>query len=288
MLVGGAFKTVLLGLLLAAQGKGAYTDGVNHWRKIQESYLTAPEGWLSVAGLYWLHDGDNYAGSDLASDLVLPASLAARVGDFDLTGGQVDFHVSSSSSVSKDGVPFTMGVLKPDQDRVKVGECTLMVIHRGSRIGVRLFDPKCKGRTDFKGMKWFPVSGAFKVKARFIPYAADRTIPITNVLGDVSMSPNPGYVTFMLRGKSCRLEAQAEGGGLFLNFQDETTGKSTYPAGRFLNTDAPVQGTVEIDFNRAVNPPCAFTSFATCPLPPKENKLPVAVEAGEKTHHSQD
>ncbi len=123
------------------------------------------------------------------------------------------------------------------------------------------------------------------MKARYVTHKAGTTIPITNVLGDTAPAPNPGYVEFRFHGQTCRLEAIDEGDTLFFNFQDGTSGKETYPAGRFLNTPLPKDGFVTLDFNRAVNPPCAYTAFATCPLPPKGNVLKVRMTAGEKTHH---
>jgi len=145
-------------------------------------------------------------------------------------------------------------------------------------------------RKAFRGLSWFEVDEAYRVTARFVPYGAMKPLSVPNVLGYTEKMLSPGYAVAHLGGKEIRLEGVLEdprATQLFFIFRDLTTGKETYPAGRFLYSDLPREGRVVIDFNRAYNPPCAFTPFATCPLPPKENWLPVRVEAGEKDygHH---
>jgi len=281
--------------LLAAAGHAAppsdavYKAELSQWRKAVEDSLKRDEGWLSVAGLFWLKDGVNRVGTKPGYTVRLPAGAAPEdVGTLALYKGDVFFQVNTFD-VLVNGQPFTAGGLRSDAkqktDKVKIGRLTFKIIERGKRIGVRLYDPKAQTRTSFKGLRWYPADRKYAIKAKFVAYPKPRMIPITNVLGDTAPVPSPGYVTFTLGGKPCRLDAMTSGDGLFFNFQDATSGTETYGAGRFLDAPAAKNGTVLLDFNRATNPPCAFTAFATCPLPPKGNRLPTPVRAGELDHH---
>jgi uncharacterized protein (DUF1684 family) len=156
----------------------------------------------------------------------------------------------------------------------------MFVIQRGDRYGIRLKDKNSRFRREFTGLHYFPVREQYRLTARFVPDA--RKIPIPNILGQTESVSSPGYVEFTLDGRKLRLTPVEESpGSLFFIFRDLTSGKETYGSGRFLDTDMPKNGQVVLDFNKAYNPPCAFTPFATCPLPPKENRLPVRIEAGE-------
>jgi len=240
--------------LLAASAANDYQK----WRADYETGLKAPDGWLSVAGLQWLHEG--------ANKVALPDGKTAA---FELQGGKVKFEKR---------------ILKPDADSVKVGDVTLTAIERGGKIGIRMRDPNAETRRDFTGCKWFPASSAWKIDAKWVAYPKPKLIPITNILGMKDDEPSPGYAEFTLRGNSLRLEPVLEDGELFFMFKDATSAHTTYGAGRFLYAAVPKGDRVELDFNKAHNPPCAFTAFATCPLPPKQNILPVAIEAGEKSY----
>jgi uncharacterized protein (DUF1684 family) len=270
----------------------AYRERIDRWRKEQEANLKAEGGWLSVAGLYWLKEGQNTLGTGAANAIVLPAGSApASVGVADLHEGKVTLQVASGVTATVNGKPITTLELRSDRsgaaDRVVIGALTLTVIQRGTRIGIRLYDDNARGRREFTGLKWYPIDPAYRINARFVPYDPPKTVPITNVLGDTADSLSPGYLVFTLRGKELRLDAQSAGSGLFINFRDQTSGKTTYPAGRFLDAPQPENGQVILDFNQAYNPPCAFTAFATCPLPPHQNYLAVSIPAGEKTHHAE-
>lgn len=259
------------GAVLAAGG--VYVDNIARWRATHEEELRAPAGWLSVAGLFWLHEGDNAVGSDPLSDVVLPASAPKHAGAMRFEKGEVRFEGKA---------------LKPDTsgaaDVVQIGGVSLTVIVRGGRTGVRLRDPDAATRREFTGCKWFAPDESWRVRATWVAYPEPRTIAITNILGMTSQEPAPGYAEFTLRGHKLRLEPVTEDDHLFFMFKDQTSGHSTYGAGRFLYAAAPRDGAVELDFNKAENPPCAFTAFATCPLPPRSNVLPIAVEAGEKKY----
>lgn len=249
------------------------------WRLAREQRLLAPTGWLAVSGLHWLKPGKNLFGQGSEADI----KLRDGSGVIDWREGDKFFATIDRGGRKPDSESFD-GPVDLDE-RFYAGETVFSIIHRGKRFGMRVWDPKAPTRLNFKGLKWFPSKAVYKVKAKFVAYKSVRQLPITNILGDTEPAPNPGYFSFTLRGKKCRLEAIDEGETYFLNFQDRTSGHSTYPAGRFIDLEKRKDGKYEINFNRAYNPPCAFTNFATCPLPPKGNTLPVSIEAGEKTHH---
>lgn len=270
----------------------AYRDKIDRWRKDREENLKKEGGWLSVAGLYWLKEGQNTLGTGADNAIVLPAGSApASAGAITLHQDKATLQVATGVTATVKGKPITSLEMRSDKDdapdRVVIGALTLTIIQRGTRIGLRLYDNNARSRKEFTGLKWFPTDLAYRIKARFVPYDPPKTIPITNILGDTENSSCPGYVVFTLNGIESRLDTLSEGSGLFLNFHDLTSGKTTYPAGRFLDASKPQDGYVLLDFNKAYNPPCAFTAFATCPLPPRQNYLSVTIPAGEKTHHAE-
>ena len=264
-----------------------FAQVTREWRLKQESSLKQDRGWLAVAGLFWLEEGENSFGTDAAPKIRIPDGPPVA-GSFTRRGKEV-YLESPAEGVTVNGASPTAVALKSDAsgrpDSIRVGRVEMNVIQRGDRIGIRLYDPLAEARTKFKGRTWFPADEKWVIRAKFVPYNPPKKVSILNVLGDRSVVPVPGYVEFKRDGKTQRLDAQGDQSGLFLNFQDATSGNETYPAGRFLDTPGPKDGFVEIDFNRAVNPPCAFTLFATCPLPPPGNRLSIPIRAGEKTHH---
>jgi uncharacterized protein len=276
-------------LALGAAADPQYEATLAKWRKNREAQLTADDGWLTVAGLFWLKAGTNRFGTDPSNDIVLPrGSAPATAGSFQFDGSQTRIQVQGAAPVTVNGKPVSSAEIKPDTggapDIVRIGDLSMFVIKRGGRFGIRLRDKNSERRRSFGGLRWYPVKDSYRVTARFVPYSPPRKIPIINVLGDVDDMESPGYVEFMLGGQKCQLAPVVEGPKateLFFILRDQTSGVETYPAGRFLYTDLPKNGEVVLDFNMAVNPPCAFTSFATCPLPPKQNQLPLRVEAGE-------
>jgi len=268
----------------------AYVARIDAWRRKMEESLRADDGWLTVAGLFWLGEGANSLGADPESDIVLPPGSAPdHVGSFDFHGGQTTLHVTGDASVTVNGAPATTAMIKSDAegkpDLVAIGDLTMLVIHRGQRWAIRLRDKQSQARRTFSGRRWFPIHESYCLTASFVPYDPPKPMPITNILGDTEQAASPGYVAFTLDGQEYRLDASPDPEpGLFLTFRDLTAGGSTYPAGRYLRTAAPQNGKVTLDFNQAYNPPCAFTAFATCNLPPLQNHLPIAIEAGELTH----
>jgi len=279
-----------------AAGKPAstgYKASVEEWRKEREESLRSEEGWLTVAGLFWLKEGENTFGTDPSNDIVLPkGSAPAHAGVFVFKGGKTVIRVEGGAPVILEGKAVRAQEVHADQpgppDKLELNALTMYVIKRGDRYGIRLKDKNSKQRTEFAGLQWFPIAESYKVLADWTPYDPPRKIAIANVLGQVENSNCPGYVSFTLNGQKVKLEPLGEPGEeLSFLIKDGTSGKETYGAGRFLDTDAPKDGKVLIDFNKAYSPPCAFTEFATCPLPPKQNQMTVRIEAGEKfqTHH---
>ena len=285
--LGYGFGWMMVVALAAAEtSQGVYRSEVQKWRENYEAGLRKENGWLALAGLFWLKEGNNDFGTSVGNSIVLPPGTAPQM------AGTFIFHNGKTRLLAKSGVPLMLNgkpvrtelPLTPDTsgnpDRIALGRLNMIVIQRGSRYGIRLWDNGSAARREFAGVRWFPIQESFRVTARFISYPKPRMIPILNVLGDTEQNPSPGYATFELAGKPCRLEPLREDDRLFFIIKDLTSGKQTYPAGRFLYASLPKDGKVVLDFNEAINPPCAFTPYATCPLPPKQNYLPVAVTAG--------
>jgi uncharacterized protein (DUF1684 family) len=268
-----------------------YHDEILKYRAHREAELRADDGWLTVAGLFWLKPGSNVAGSAAGSDVRLPPKAPLRVGMFEWSGNTVTFTAEPSAHVTSAGNPIgsrPVAAPRGDEDALAVGDLRLFIIRRDDRVGIRMRDLKSPARDRFKGLRYFPIRPAYRVRATFTPYNPPHTVAVPNVLGQNPEMESPGYVTFTLNGQSFRLEPVYEDDekkDLFFIFKDTTSRDATYPAGRFLHAELPKEGYVTLDFNEAYNPPCAFTDFATCPLPRKENQLPIRVEAGELAYH---
>ena len=264
---------------------------VMKWREGRVSRLRGDEGWLTVVGLEWLKPGANVVGSAETSDVHLPASAPARVGTILLEKGTVRFEPAAGSGATIGGKPAASVNMVADVDGnptvIEVGSVRFFVIRRGDQYGVRIRDRESEARKNFHGIDYYPIDAKWRVNARFEPYSPMKKIPITNVLGMTEDMESPGALVFEVDGKSMRLDPVLEEGTeeLFIIFGDTTNGRETYGAGRYLYAPKPGadQRTI-VDFNKSYNPPCVFTDFATCPLPPQQNKLPVAVTAGEKKY----
>ena len=265
-----------------------YGEEIQKHRAQREVDLKGDDGWLTVAGLFWLKEGDNIAGSEKGSDIVLPAKAPARLGTFHMQGGAVTFTADARAHVAVDGAGVRRVALEPDSTALEAGDLRFFLIRRGDRVAIRMRDLRSRMRREFKGLEYFPIRPAYRVRATFVAYPTPRRIPVANVLGQNPEMVSPGYVTFTLNGTRLRLEPvyeTEEQEDLFFIFKDLTSGKETYPAGRYLHAPLPRDGEVLLDFNKAYNPPCAFTDFATCPLTPKQNHLKVRIEAGELAYH---
>ena len=273
----------------------SYQKSVEQWRQAYEAKLRGDDGWLTVSGLFWLHEGENRFGSAPGNDVVLAfPAMPANAGRFDLHSGKTIVHVNSGVPIAVGGKPVggkpvESMELRPDskQDRLVIGDLTFFVHASAGRFGIRLKDKNSQLRKDFKGLHWYPVNDAYRFTARFVPYPEPRKVEIETTLGDREKLDIVGYVTFSLGGKEYRLDAEKDDntGGLFIVFRDLTSRTETYQAARFLDTDWPKDGAVEVDFNKAYNPPCAYNPYTTCPLPSPGNRLPIEIPAGEKRYH---
>lgn len=257
------------------------------WHEKREARLKSEDGWLSLVGLYWLNEGPNRFGSAKDNELVFPPKAPAHLGTLTLHGKDIAVEVAPGVQMTKDGKPFAGGVSAEHEGKSDVlgwGTLHFYVIRRGDKFGIRLKDSEAEARKAFHGIPLFPVNPKWRINARFEPATQPRTMEVPNVLGTVESLPSPGSAAFSVDGKEYRLDPVAEGDTLFFIFGDETNRNDTYGAGRFLYAEMPKNGQVVLDFNRAINPPCAFSLYATCPLPPKQNKLALRIEAGEKRY----
>jgi uncharacterized protein (DUF1684 family) len=274
----------------------SYVKSVEDYRQKAEQTLKSDSGWLTVVGLHWLKPGATTFGSAAGNDFVLPAGKAPqKAGVFHFDGKTVRLEAAGGSGIQVNGKPFREGTLQDDShgaepDKVTLGDLTITVIERGGRIGLRLRDRTSKYRQHFTHRSWYPIKPEYHVKGKFLPYPQPKMLRIPTVIdGVVEEHESPGEIEFQLGGKTNRAQVLKSGPNeLWLIFRDRTSGKETYPAGRFLYGDLLAGGTVRFDFNKAYNPPCAFTPFATCPLPPRQNSLAIPIPAGELTYHVEE
>lgn len=292
-------KSLALSLLIATAaptggaasgsvGEGpAYVVGVEAWRTAREARMRAPDGWLSIIGLTWLHQGENRFGSAADDDVVLPSVTPPHAGSFVLEGRVVRLEIPSGSPVTLNGKAPASRVLRTDvsaaPDVLAVGAVSWQLIERGGRIGVRVSDRENPLRTNWLGTRWFAIDPVYRVVARLEPRSGEMVVP--DASGGKQTLKSPGTLTFSLAGKPQRLDPVLDGdddGDQLVMFRDATSGHETYGGGRFVRARRQPDGTFVLDFNRAYAPPCAFTPYATCPLPPAQNRLRVAIPAGER------
>jgi uncharacterized protein (DUF1684 family) len=266
-----------------------YTQSILEERAERDRRLIAnPLNWLALCGLFPLVEGENTFGSDPSNSIVLPNFPAAQTGVLTLTSGRVSL-TKIADSVTVNGKAPEPRPLRSDQegepDDIQAGSITLRIIGRGGQWLVRTWDRESPAVRDFKGLHWFPVNPNFCITGSFTAYDPPLTRRTYDAIGNEHETAFSGWVDFSVDGVSCRLEAEDAGDELLLNFTDQTKNDTTYPGGRYLVLPKPPGSEVTLDFNRAINWPCAYTSFATCPLPPFENRLAVRIEAGEKRFH---
>lgn len=272
----------------------AYVAEIQKWRDARETSLRADNGWLTLAGRFALKPGVNTFGTAKDNDIVFPPELKGPTTDrlgkllIDPAAKTVTLQLPGGVSWESAGKPFSgeriLGTATDKRDWVSRGRISMHIIERGGRYFLRLADNESLVRKNFPGRIWYPVDEAYKIEATFIPYPAGKTLPIVNVIDEISNEPNPGYAQFKLAGVTHKLDAIAEGDSLFFVFRDGTAGDTTYRPARFLlvETRPKDNETFTLDFNKAYNPPCAFAEFTTCPLPPMQNILKTRIEAGEK------
>ncbi|MEX2160856.1 MAG: DUF1684 domain-containing protein [Anaerolineales bacterium] len=267
----------------------SWPASVLQFRANREASLRREYGWLSLAGLFWLAEGENALGSAVDCPVRLSSRAPAHAGAFTLRGGQVTVTPAAGIRMTLNDAVLTgpSQILKVDSsgetDFIFIHDLRMRVIERAGKLGIRLWDPQSPVRRDFPGCIWYPPDASYRVAARVEPYAEPRHFTVEDSTGNLRPVTMHAALAFKLDGAEYRLDAERKDDGAFdIVFKDATAGRTTYGAGRFVDSEVPVGDQVVIDFNVAYNPPCAFTEFATCPLPVPQNILPVAIEAGEK------
>ena len=283
-----------LGASVSLAGDDAYAQEIAAARAARVARLTTPDGWLTLIGLHFLSPGESTVGHAKDNAIVLAAG-PAHVGTATLAAdGRVTFALAPGADAQIGGQAVRAGELRLGEGAAKptlvtAGTVSFFVIDRGGRKALRVKDSAAERRTHFLGLDYFPIDASWRIEARWVAFEKSRLIPVTNILGQTAPEPSPGNAVFEHDGKTYELLPIDEGPGepLFFVISDATSGQETYGASRFLYADWPKDVKIVLDFNRAQNPPCAFTPFATCPLPPKENRLPFAVTAGEKKYRGE-
>ena len=285
----GSFSVFLLfGTLSNLFAQTNYHNEIKQWCEKRDSELKSEDSWLSLAGLFWLKDGINTIGSGSANDIKLPNATAEKVGVVEYKNGVARLSVNQDVRAVSDGNSIkNLDLISDEKGKptlVELGDVSFTLIKRENRFGIRVRDKNNINRREFKGLNWFQIDKSYRVEADFEAYKELKDVEIPNVLGGVYKMKSPGLLRFKLKGKQYTFEPVLEDDKLFIIFNDLTAKKTTYQAGRFLDTDKPINGKVILDFNEAYNPPCAFTEFATCPLPPPQNRLKIEIKAGEKRY----
>jgi uncharacterized protein len=290
-IVMGAVLATGIGSTGAGMDDGStYAKQIQTWRQHRLERLTAPTGWLSLIGLDWLKDGVNTLGSAKDSSIVLPKA-PARLGTITLAGSKATIALDPGADATIDGKKKSGGELLDDTHEkattVAFGSVSFYLVQRGDKFGLRIKDSDAETRKHFSGIDYFDIDPSWRIEAKWEAYDPPREVEEPNILGQVDKVIVPGVAVFQHAGKTYRVEPVIETPGdkeLFLVFADKTSGKETYGAARFVYTSEPKDGKVILDFNQAYNPPCAFTPYATCPLPTKQNRLDMRVTAGEKKY----
>ena len=286
----GIFLAIGLVFLTSAQAQTDYTRAVEKWRNDRETNLKKETEWLTVAGLFWLKDGINTIGVGENFNVRLTDNFKkGKFGEINFKDGAAALKVETGVEAQSDGKNVSRIDLVSDEKgkptEIRTGSQTFYLIRREDRFGIRLKDSNSEARRNFKGLHWFPIDETCKVTARFEAFPEPKEVMVPNVLGGNFKMKSPGMLKFTLKGKECSLQPVTEDDGtLFIIFSDGSSRNDTYKSGRFLYADKPVNGEAVLDFNKAENPPCAFTPFATCPLPPPQNVLDVEIKAGEKRY----
>jgi uncharacterized protein (DUF1684 family) len=270
--------------------EAAYVESIEQWQEQRLARLKDKDGWLTLAGLFWLEEGENSFGSNSENDLVFPDKADAFCGTLNLEDSIITILVAEGTDIFVEGSMIRELVLNDDHSgnttRLQQGDLAWYIIKRGARYGVRLRDHKHPRLNELDHIPSYPVQTDYVVEATLKPFDKPRVMTVpTPIEGFTESYDCPGILNFRIRGKDLELYPFTSGKGYFLVIADETTGLDTYGAGRFMYAMPDSVGRIILDFNKAYNPPCAFSPFATCPMPPRENFLPAAIEAGEKSVH---
>ncbi len=270
--------------------EAAYVESIEAWQQQRLERLKNKNGWLSLAGLFWLEEGENSFGSDPENEIVFPEKADALSGTLVLDGGSVTLSVSEGVEISVKDSLVTEMELFDDQSgnttRLQQGDLAWYIVKRGERFGIRLRDHKHPRIDELDHIPSYPIQTSYVVEATLEPFDSPKTMTVATPLEGFTESYEcPGTLNFKINGKKLTLHPFTSGNGYFLVIADETSGLDTYGAGRFMYATPDSTGRIILDFNKAYNPPCAFSPFATCPMPPRENFLPASIEAGEKSVH---
>ena len=281
MRLAGLVTVALILSSCATQPDPAFIADVQKWRADRETRLKADNGWLTLVGLFWSEEGVSKIGSDPGSDVPLPASLPQQLGSIVLKNGEARFEPARGVALQATALHDDN---KPNYEVVTRGTVSFYLIERGGRYGIRVKDTKSPARENFVGLDWYAPDASWSVEAKLTP--APHKVTFDTEVGIKQDGDSPGYLEFDRAGQHYKLEPVTEEGELFLVIRDATSGKTTYAASRFLYAALPDKdGRTRLDFNKAYNPPCVFTAYATCPLPPQMNRMTVPIEAGEKKYN---
>ena len=264
----------------------AYRAEIERFRQRRVADLKAEDGWLSVVGLHWLHQGETRLGSDPSSDVLLPAGAPAIVGSLILQEDHALFRSAPAAWITRGGSVFTEGEIRSDAvgkpDVLAIGDIRMILLKRGSRYALRVKDNQSASRTRFSDLRWYPIDEDWKITARFVPAPEHTMLVFDTIVGEPEVTDSPGYAVFERAGKTYKLQAARESdGSLWFVFRDGTSGRTTHGGARQLVAAAPRNDVVVLDFNKATNLPCAYIPFATCPLAPPQNRLSLPITAGE-------
>ncbi len=265
-----------------------YKKEILSWRKTLDANLRKENSWLALAGLFWLNEGINSFGAGDENDIIFPdAGIPQQIGAFIVNGDDVKLEVTADTLVDVDGIPAKEASLRPDisgaPTRLKLGALSFILIQREDGFGIRLWDNNNPKRKSFPGRQWYPADEEVRIEASYQRYDEEILVCFERENGADFETQIGGVLHFSVDGKEYSfLALEDEDGDLFVMFRDKTNGAETYRSGRYLSLSAPKEGKAVIDFNRAYSPPCAFTPYATCPLPPAQNNLPIPIRAGEK------
>ena len=270
-----------------------YRQTINEWRQERDETIRRENGWLALSGLYWLKLGKNQIGSDPKSEIQLPERIPANIGFFEYNGRSVTFRAVAGQNIQVNNKQADFALLQPDISEnpsyLRVQDVQLVVIQRGNRMGVRMWDNQREERRSFPTRSWYDIDEKFRIPAMYTPYERPKMAYFPDITGEKSEFPVDGYLSFEFEGNHYQLDINKEDDETyFIRFWDPTSKNETYPTGRYLIADIEAKNKIFIDFNKAYNPPCAFTDFATCVFAPEQNHLDFKVTVGETYLHQNE
>jgi uncharacterized protein (DUF1684 family) len=281
---------LIIGLFVCVNAQTDYQKEIAKWRSDHETGLKSENSWFALAGLFWLKEGVNTVGRGEKFDVQLTENFRGeKFGEIIFQNGTATLRVEKGVEAFTNGQTVAEIALVSDEAQkqtiIETGSQSFYLIKRSDRYGIRLKDKNSPGRLNFKGLHWFPVNKNYRVTATFEPFPEPKEIIVDNLIGGIFKMKSEGILKFRLFGKDYSLQPVEENGRYFIIFRDLTSRTETYGVGRFLYAEKSKDNKVILDFNKAENPPCAYTSFATCPIPPQQNRLKIRIAAGEKRYH---